>query len=219
MDINCFLFDRNEKIYEIKDINGNEEQISSNFLKQQEGTFIIWVEIEERHCMPAKEKGENTYIISHATNNGDLMKTIISESDEKSDTKTQEPSEISIYPNVWSIGRSSNSKEVIWRFWCNDNIGRRINLKSNMKLEKGMNMFSVIWSREKNFIKFYINDKVVGNSDFKFWPDDFDKHVIIGTWRNKAKGHYFNSKIGNWVILKNAISFNKLTEYFNYSNS
>ena len=201
-----YNFEFIEKIFDISDEKGNEVLINSEFLKQEEGSFLIWAYINESQIMPIKSGRAWTYIISHASNNGELKKITITDSDNNK-------KEIPIYPNLWAIGRGANENEVFWRLIFNDGVSEH-HLNSNIKLKVGWHMFSAIWSKEKNFIKFYIDNICANQTNFKLWPNDFEKYVFIGTWPNRNKGHYFNSKIGNFIIYKNAISFEKLKDYY-----
>jgi len=195
-----------EKIFNISSEKGNEVLIDSNFLKQEEGSFLIWSYLNESLVNPSKSGDEWTYIVSHATNNGEIKKIPITDSDNNK-------KEIPIYPNLWAIGRGANEKEVFWRLVFND--GRsEYHLISKLELKAGWHMFSAIWSRDKDFIKFYIDNKCESQTNFKCWPTDVEKYAFIGTWPSRAKWHYFNSRIGNLIVFKNAISVEKLEDYY-----
>jgi len=208
------VFDSDEKVYEISSIHGNEQQISSKFLKQPEGTFIIWAYLEQNHIAPPKDRNEWTYIFSHATNRGNVKTEDDTDNNDINDIKNKNNKPKPYYPNSWAIGKVANTKEVFWRFTCNGSVLPKIDFRKNLKLEQEWNMFSVIWSKEKNFIKFYINDIIAGDSEFKYWPTELDDFAIIGTWPNRASSHFFNSKIGNYIIMKNVIKFEKLQDFY-----
>lgn len=195
-----------DKIFDISHEKGNEVQISSDFLKQEEGSFLIWAYLDDSHINYSKSGHAWTYIASHTSNNGIKKKIKITDSDNNE-------KEIQIYPNLWAIGRGANENEVFWRLLFNDGINEH-HLISRVKLNVGWHLFSVIWSRDKDFIKLYINNRCENQINFKSWPTEFSKYVFIGTWPNKTKGHYFNSKIGNIIIFKNAIIFEKLQDYY-----
>ncbi|MBN1462117.1 MAG: hypothetical protein JXQ69_03870 [Paludibacteraceae bacterium] len=195
-----------EKTFDISSEKGNELQINSDFLKQEEGAFVIWAYLNDKLIHPLKTGKEFTYIASHSTNNGNRAKLKITDLDNNE-------KEIDIYPNLWAIGRAANENDVIWRFVFNNGNSEH-HLKSKIKLEVGWHMFSVVWSKDKDFIKFYIDSKCEDQTNYKFWPTELDKHVYLGTWPNRAKVHYFDSKIGNLIIHKNAIAFEKVNDYF-----
>ncbi|HOH56072.1 MAG TPA: DUF4062 domain-containing protein [bacterium] len=194
------IYEDTKEIFDITKQNGNEQQIRSNFLKQPEGTFSIWALINENHTND--EKGW-FYIVSHATNGG-LKK------------QSNEEQKNEAYQNVWSIRRGCPNNQVFWEFWWNDGI-HDSSARTTKNLTHGWHLFSVLWSKEKNFIKFFIDNEIIDTKDFKFWPKEFSDYIFVGTWPNKAKGHYFNSKIGKWTIFKKAISREKLEKHFNES--
>jgi len=200
-------FSFSKKIFDISKIKGNEIQINSDFLKQEDGSFLIWAYLDESLITPLKSGKEWTYIISHATNNGERKKIIITDSDNNK-------KENLIYPNLWAIGRGANESEVLWRLIFNDGVSE-YHLNSKIKLDVGWHMFSAIWSKDKDFIKFYIDTVCANQTNFKCWPIEIEKYAFIGTWPNRDKGHYFNSKIGNFIIYKNAISFDKININYN----
>lgn len=204
------IFEHRDKIYDISSEHGNEEQISSKFLQQQEGAISIWAFLDDFHITATTSETHWNYLISHATNSGNAKKVTY-----KTDVDNNgEEKEANVYPNYWAIARLANSNGVFWRFACNSDSVSKTDIRSDIKLVKGWHLFSIIWSNDKNYIKFYVDDKLGGQAEFRFWPTDFDKHVFIGTWPTRAKEFYFNSKIGNWKIYKNAISFEKMKTFY-----
>lgn len=141
------------------------------------------------------------YIVGYATNGGN-------QSNNRS---------IARYPNAWAIQRitpTSSDTKGIWRFWCNNVDSKSTLLDYTEILSGGWHLFSVAWSASDNYIKFIIDEKVVGHSEFINWPSDFSACMILGTWPTKSADHFFDSKIGPWRFIALSYKEKEIRDYF-----
>ena len=199
-----------EEFNESKEVSnkfGNEIQISSSFLMQNEGTVSIWALVKPDHDKPSEE-GRTRYLISHSGNNG--KQKVVEIEDEK-----HVKNKISIHPNSWSISRilPKGRNMGIWGFTTN-RMGKPNSIFSKKKLDIGQHLFTLSWSKIYNFIKFYIDDEFIGTTTFTSWPEEFADHVFIGTWLSRYRGFYFNSKIGPYCIYRNCLGYEKVKEIY-----
>lgn len=101
------------------------------------------------------------------------------------------------YPNMWAILRETPTESVKgnWSFICNGIENKRTIIQFDKELELGWHLFSVEWSIQMDFIKFYIDTKVIEEIPFKNWPKDFKSSMYIGTWPDKKPQSQFYSEI------------------------
>jgi hypothetical protein len=162
---------------------GFNSTINSDILKSNNGTYSIWAFASDIHYK-IDTRRKFLYITSHATNNGNPFKN---------------PA-LAVYPNAWAISRITPTESDnigSWRFFCNGIDRNQVILESDKNLS-GWHLFSITWSKNSNFIKFVIDNEIVGETNFESWPSEFSGNIYIGTWPNRAAGHYFNSKISQW---------------------
>lgn len=183
-----FLADSNSKVY---------ETIDSQVLKSNSGSVLIWACVSAIiHDFPDKTRFK--YLIAHSTNNGESLR--------RGDF---------VYPNAWSISRKTGPSPE-WRFWCSDEngSGQDIILRSTSELPDGWHLFCVAWSMEHNFIKFFIDDKIVDSREFSFWPQQFDIRLFVGTWPNRFVNHFFSSEVGPVITSDEALPLEEVSELF-----
>jgi hypothetical protein len=190
---------------------GNEMRIDSSFLTQAEGTFAIWGLVDDVHDQLYPSKS-NMYVVAYTTSKGGLEITeVIEQTAGIGETPTKKA--IKYYPNVFSIRR--NPKRTAddpgaWVFWYNANSDTYQYISSRETLSKGWHLFTVMWSRQHDFIKFHIDTQHIGTRPFLNWPEGTSGQVFIGTWPSAYQGHWFDSSLGPWRIYRNAIEFDEL---------
>jgi hypothetical protein len=173
--------------------------INSEILGYESGVFSIWAYVADVHNKVYNEQ-LNMYIVGYATNNGqDLLNP-----------------KMARYPNAWAIGRVAPTKEHplgTWRFYCNNSDKSYTQLNFTNLLSNGWHLFSVAWSKEKNYIKFIIDKSEVVQNVFTNWPSDFSHSIQIGTWPGRDPNFYFNSKIGTWQFVPSPYEFSLIEKF------
>lgn len=194
---------------------GNEIRIESSFLGQAEGTFAIWALVADVHDQLSPPKS-NMYLVAYTTSKGGQVVTgIIEQTADLGETPTKK--EIKYYPNVFSIRRKPKrtaDDPGAWAFQCNANSDRYQDIPSRETLSKGWHLFTVMWSKQHDFIKFYIDTQHIGTRPFLYWPEETSGQVFIGTWPSVHQAHWFDSSLGPWRIYRNAIEVDELERYF-----
>lgn len=160
----------------------NPHSFNPLFLEKPIGTIYVWA-LSTDLMKIKKDKQQNIYLISYATNRG-----------------------ISVlgpngryYPNAWAIYYQYPTKtnpHGYWRFWTNGNDLPQITIEKAKPLTAGWHLFVVSWSRIDNFVKFSIDDEVVGETKFDAWPEDFSGSVFLGRWVDDKPFHYYKELIG-----------------------
>lgn len=175
--------------------------LNSQFLNSESGTFSIWAYVTDIHNH-VHPNGRYMYIIGYATNKG----------------KDSNNNAVARYPNAWAIQRITPTKTDgggIWRFWCN-NVEKKSTLIDYKEiLSGGWHLFTVIWSATDNYIKFIIDDKIVGEDKFINWPSDFSESVTLGTWPTRTPDHFFDSKIGPWKFIPSGYNRHFIKDFLN----
>lgn len=175
--------------------------LNSQFLNSEAGTFSIWAYVTDIHNQ-IHPTGRFMYIIGYATNGG-------KESNNKA---------LARYPNAWAIQRiapNTNGDKGTWRFWCNNVEKKSTLLDYKEILSGGWHLFTVAWSATDNYIKFLIDEKIVGEEKFVNWPSDFSASVTLGTWPTRTPDHFFDSKIGPWKFTATGYNKSFIKDYFN----
>jgi hypothetical protein len=175
--------------------------LNSQFLNAESGTFSIWAYVTDIHNH-VHPNGRYMYIIGYATNGG----------------KDSNNNAIAKYPNAWAIQRIAPTKtegKGIWRFWCNNVAKKSTLLDCGEILSGGWHLFTVAWSATDNYIKFIIDEKIVGEDKFINWPSDFSASVTLGTWPTRTPDHFFDSKIGPWRFTPSGYDKHFVKDFFN----
>lgn len=162
--------------------------INGEILRATDGVFSIWGFVTDVHH---KIFGEelHMYLAGYASNQGKDL---------------QNPS-LARYPNAWGIDRIAPTHKNplgLWRFHCNNIRKDSTQLTFKDALPNGWHLFSIAWSQDGNYIKFFIDDKIVDQSEFTNWPSDFTHSIRIGIWASGSPEFYFNSKVGPWQFVK-----------------
>ena len=155
---------------------------STSFLTFDKGVFNIWAEVDNVHSQIYPHK-RFMYIIGYSKGKGN---------------PGNNPS-LARYPSAWAISRitpTQNDHFGKWRFWCNNISNELTQIDFDGTLSGGWHAFSISWSKQKNYIKFIIDGKIVGQSEFKNWPTSIDKELSLGTWPTKQGVHNYEARIG-----------------------
>lgn len=182
----------------ISSIKNNEILLNSNFLKSKEGTFQIWVYIENGEY--SKKRYE--YFASHCFGDSTKKKLINSR---LSNTERL------IYNNAWAISRVMPKN--IYQFFYNNNEDQ-VNLAKEIVLKEDWHLFTVVWSEKHKRVGFFIDDDLVGEGSFEYWPREVDAKVIIGTWPNRNKLHYYESFISKPRITAKVLTKKQIEEIY-----
>lgn len=156
--------------------------VNTEFLNNEIGTFMIWIDYQGDSKL-----NNHAYIVSHAGNGG------VSIVENKFE-----------YENVWAIRRTivqSNPKKMGWEFFCSDENCNVNSIKSDRLLANGKHLLTISWNRKKKIIKFFIDQKLVGESKFSCWPMFHESKMIIGTWPKYQTHHFIHSKVGMIKVL------------------
>lgn len=178
---------------------GFDNTLSGNSLQQDKGIVSIWAHVTDIHNL-ITEKKRFLYILGYATNDGKELNNPM----------------MARYPNSWHIVRITPTKENptgFWKFGCNSIEKKSLEISSN-KLLDGWHMFSVIWSRNDNYVIFLIDDDIIDKKELSVWPTNFTKSIFVGTWPNKASGHFFNSEVGNLKIMNSGYDKTLIKELY-----
>lgn len=189
-EISIKLPNKDSIIHENKDIHLANSKFNSSltgqFLNQENGLISIWANVTDIHNQ-MNSSLKHLYILGYATNKGNRLNNPM----------------MAVYPNAWHISRvapTSQSPSGSWRFACNNIEKTRTEILSN-KILDGWHMFTVIWSKEKNYIMFLIDEEIIKKVEFDNWPTNFSGSMTIGTWPNRAPIHAFNSQVGQLLII------------------
>ena len=198
---------------------GNERRVSSEFLLNTEGSFSIWALVSAKHDDPLP-KPRDIYIVSHTTSDGGrAVRREVEEGLEPDGEPIRK--EVSFYPNAFSIRRVTPrtvDEAGTWVFWCGADGPTRLEIALHEKLPVGWHLFSVVWSKQARFLKFFIDSRHIGTKPFGLWPEETSGQLFVGTWPTCAELHWFDSSIGPWRIWQTAIDSEQLDRYFADSN-
>jgi len=200
-----------EKIWDINSNKGNEELIEADFLKRNSGTICFWLNVNQ----PMIDSISNIYFISHCSNDGKKSE-IEFDNDYEDDNQRVEP--LSRYCNVFAIRKVRNSEKYPtgnWGFWCSDKVGNYTHIIHRDRVDIGWHLFTVIWSKGKNYIKYFLDKGCVGTSSFTSWPEEINDHFFIGTWPSRSKGSYVNTNIGKVKIFESPLDFDEIWNIYN----
>lgn len=170
------------------------------FIKNSSGTLSFWAKVLDHHNLTKSIK-KHLYIASLYSNNYMATPTLAR------------------YPNMWTILRETptpENKNGKWSFICNGVNKERTSIEYNKPLSTGWHLFSVEWSIQMDFIKFYIDTNPVGISNFANWPEVFDMSMYIGTWPDKNPKSHFYSQISGPIFV-GEIDSRILKEIFEYN--
>ncbi len=157
--------------------------MSSDILAEPRGTLSVWARVTDEHHKLQSRRPLNQYIVSHAANRG----------------LNYGNSEYARYPNAWAIRRITpcmEAKAGAWSFWCNAMEPPKLEINNPAKLAAGWHLFTVEWSADKNFVRFYIDDELAGQDEFRLWPKGLTGSMVLGTWVHDYPNHRFNSEVG-----------------------
>ena len=174
--------------------------LTSQFLSTESGTFSIWGYATDIHNH-VHPNVRYMYIIGYATNGG----------------KESNNDALARYPNAWAIQRvtpSNTDSKGVWRFWCNNVEKKSTLIDCGEILPGGWHLFTVAWSAIDDYIKFIIDEKIVGEDKFVNWPSDFSSSVTLGTWPTRTPDHFFDSKIGPWRFTPSGYDKNSIRDFF-----
>jgi len=149
------------------------------FIKNNSGILSFWAKVQDHHNLTKSNK-KHLYIASSYSNN--YMAT----------------ANIARYPNMWAILRETPTPEAKngkWSFICNGVNKGSTSIEYRKPLSTGWHLFSVEWSIQMDFIKFYIDTILIGERTFINWPEVFDMPMYIGTWPDKNPKSQFYSQI------------------------
>jgi len=156
------------------------------FFKNSSGILNFWANVQDHHNL-IKPSRRKLYIASSFSNN-----------------YMSEPN-IARYPNMWAIYRetpTSTNRNGKWIFSCNGVQNSKTTFESDNLLANGWHLFSVEWSIQMDFIKFYIDAKIIGESPFSNWPEVFTMSMYIGTWPDKDPKSHFYSNISEPIFIE-----------------
>lgn len=177
------------------------------FIKNSSGILSFWAKVQTHHNV-IKPVKRHLYVTSAYSDN--YMTTL----------------NLAQYPNMWAILRETptpESKFGKWCFTCNGMSQERTSIEYKKELSNGWHLFSVEWSIQMDFIKFYIDAKLVNESAFVNWPEVFDMSMHIGTWPDKNPKSHFYSPISGPLfigeidsrILKETFAYNPIKKQNN----
>lgn len=107
------------------------------------------------------------------------------------------------FPNMWGIYRKMPSDENPNGSWCfsyNGEDDPRNTIMTKKILSSTWHLFSVEWSKQMNFIRFYIDLELIGEKEFKNWPEKYNS-LHLGTWPNKNPESQFYSLLSNPLFI------------------
>lgn len=157
----------------------------TQFIKNSSGVINFWAKVQDHHNL-VKSNKKHLYIASSYSNNYMFTPTLAR------------------YPNMWAIYRETatpGSKNGKWSFLCNGVNKGGTSIDYNKPLSTGWHLFSVEWSIQMDFIKFYIDTFLIGESAFINWPEVFDMSMYIGTWPDKNPKSHFYSQISGPIFI------------------
>ena len=149
------------------------------FTKNNSGILSYWVKVQSHHNEERQEK-RKLYIASAYSNN------------------YMAAPKLAQFPNMWAIYRETPTTETPngkWKFECNGEREGKTVIETNEILKEGWHLFSVEWSIQMDFIKFYIDTKLIGKKRFANWPEDSKMSMYIGTWPDKNPKNQFYAPI------------------------
>lgn len=157
-------------------------EVPSDILAVSHGALAVWARVSEEHNRISNERGYR-YIIGHAGNRG---------------LNFGNPA-FATYPHAWAIRRTLPIRQDprgLWSFWCNGAEPPRLEISSSSIVHEGWHLFTVEWSRDENFVRFYIDTDAVGQNEYQHWPQALTGNMVLGTWVNDRPNFKFNSEVG-----------------------
>lgn len=193
---------------EIRSEYGNDKAVSSEFLDYPDGSVSLW-SYASRDFL---ETAVNRYLMAHCGNDGKVVKISICSAVEEEG----KPKVIDGYLNAFAIRitKHGNKPKGHLAFWCSNSKGFSNVIDCNCDLAEGWHLFTVTWSREKGFIRFFVDTKCAGSTVFHCWPDSLEKNVILGTWPNRHSSHYANAKLGKLLIFNQALECDAISKLY-----
>ncbi|MCP4763229.1 MAG: hypothetical protein GY870_15760 [archaeon] len=171
----------------------------SPFIKNSSGILNFWVKVQDHHNL-IKSSKKHLYIASSFSNNYMAAPNLAK------------------HPNMWAILRETptpENKNGKWGFMCNGENKERTSIEYKKQLSTGWHLFSVEWSIQMDFIKFYIDTIPIGESNFVNWPEVFNMSMYIGTWPDKNPKSHFYSQISGPLFV-GEIDSRIIKEIFEY---
>ena len=149
------------------------------FIKNNSGILSFWADVQSHHNL-IKPTKRHLYIASSFSNNYKVTPNLPR------------------YPNMWAILRETptpENKSGKWSFICNGEEKNRTSIEYKRPLSNGWHLFSLEWSVQMDFIRFYIDAKLIGERTFINWPVNYNYSMHIGTWSDNNPKSQFYSRI------------------------
>ncbi|MFW5804319.1 MAG: LamG-like jellyroll fold domain-containing protein [bacterium] len=210
-------------IYKQEDINfisgdkGNELYLESDFIENDEGAFMIWAyhtSDQAENIVFNKNGNAWKYLFSHSGNSGKPIK-ITGQNDKGEEVL------VKIQPNMLAVVKryiKKNDENISFRWRLAFNNGQSTNqiIESNSisKEKDGWHLFTFVWSNANNYVKFFIDTKLIKTKEMTFWPSKAEAKAVIGAWTNRNKSHYFDNKIGHMKLWNKSISHEEIKKEF-----
>lgn len=175
-----------------------DSPVSTKILEEACGFIAVWARVTDDHNR-IKDKGSNIYLLSTAGNDGASLGNHA----------------MATYPNAWAIGRVApvgKAPQGQWRFLCNGVNKEQTLITSVAPLSPGWRLFTVVWSKNEDFIRFYIDRDQIGQKPFANWPQHVSGNFTVGNWPNNSEHHQFNSDVGPMIISHSPLKQGQLDE-------
>lgn len=173
----------------------NGSVLSSEILHRTEGTVAVWVNVAHEDTKHGLRRYR--YIVSHTTN--------------PRQNKTNRA--LAAYSNAWALLRITPNDSMPkgrWEFWCNGVQAGSVKLNTDENISLGIHLFSVCWSKSGNYIRFLIDDVLIGESPFQYWPDSFSGSLVLGNWVIPHPYHKLSSGVGPLITSSKPLSDEQL---------
>ena len=177
-------------------------RIPSSVLDKPNGAVAVWAKVTDYHSTVTPKAQRHKYILAHATHEGKLSGN----------------STMAKYPNAWAIVRRmpiTTDDSGQWSFWANGMGKEELHIDTSELLAPGWHLFTVEWSRQEDFIRFYIDRDSIGQRSFMLWPQGFSESITVGTWQDDWPHFQFKSNVGPCYACKRpmtAAELNNLME-------
>jgi len=192
-----------KRIWDISEDKGNAKTFSADFLKHTEGTFCLWAFLSEEQF---GHQGWRT-LLSHCGNDG-LPKTVTIEIG--GDDDQTEPATRKVLVNQFAIRfgykNASHPTGVIGFFWS-DAHGSGVQINGARDPEHDWHLLTVVWSKSRNFVKTYVNNRYQDGRDFRGWPEEILPQCLLGTWPGNARAQYANTRLGDIRFYRTAVEY------------
>lgn len=212
------IISQDKKIIPISHKKGNETYLNSDFIENDDGTFMIWGHLsspQDSNIDYNKFGRAWKYLFAHSGNSGELLEI-------KGQNEDGKEVPLQIYQNMLSVvkrySKSSDGKthSTWWRMAFNNSqsTNQIIECGNDDTTAPGWHLITFTWSRANNYVKFYVDAKLIGTKDMTFWPTKSETKGIVGTWTNRDKSHYFDNKVGPWKVWNKSLLFEDIDKEF-----